>query len=170
MVLTFSLFRWFVGLSLDNPAWHPTTFIKNWDRLLAHGLNERFLAEVNRQAHSGKLLSRDHFSLGGTLLDACASIKFFCPKEPSASPPEDDEGAGGGGDFRGMCLTNTTYQSTMDPDARQGLRVGMQGLKRHAPRPREAFWQGGGQAHHPACGLSGEHGQAQACRGTVRLG
>ena len=113
------LFRWFVGLSLDDPAWHPTTFTKNRDRLLAHGVDDRFLAEVNGQAHSRKLLSRDHFSLDGTLLEACASIKSFRPKGRAASPPEDDEGAGGGdGDFRGRRLSNATHQSTTDPDAR----------------------------------------------------
>ena len=113
------LFRWFVGLSLDDPAWHPTTFTKNRDRLLAHGVDERFLSEVNKQAHSRRLLSRDHFSLDGTLLEACASIKSFRPREPAASPPEDDEGTGGGGgDFRGARLANATHRSTTDPDAR----------------------------------------------------
>ena len=113
------LFRWFVGLSLDDPAWHPTTFTKNRDRLLAHGVDGRFLAEVNKQAHSRRLLSRDHFSLDGTLLEACASIKSFRPKEPAAGPPDEGEGTGGdGGDFRGACLSNATHQSTTDPDAR----------------------------------------------------
>ena len=89
------LFRWFAGLSLDDPAWHPTTFTKNRDRLLAYGVDGRFLSEVNKQAHSRRLLSRDHFSLDGALLEACASIKSFRPREPAASPREDDEGTAG---------------------------------------------------------------------------
>ena len=113
------LFRGFVGLSLDDPAWYPTTFTKNRDRLLAHDVDGRFLAKVNEQAQARKLLSRDHFSLDGTLLDACAPIKSFRPKKPAAGRPEDDEGTGGSDeDFRGMRLSNATHQSTTDPDAR----------------------------------------------------
>ena len=113
------LFRWFVGLSMDDPAWHHSTFAKNRDRLLAHGIDERFLAKVNEQAESRKLLSKDHFSLDGTLLEACASIKSFRPR----NRPEGPSGDGGGGsgkerDFHGEKLGNKTHRSTTDPDAR----------------------------------------------------
>ena len=113
------LFRWFVGLSMDGPVWHHSTFAKNRDRLLAHGIDERFLAKVNEQAESRKLLSKDHFSLDGTLLEACASIKSFRPR----NRPEGPSGDGGGGsgkerDFHGEKLGNKTHRSTTDPDAR----------------------------------------------------
>ena len=110
-------FRWFAGLSPDDPTCHPTTFTKNRDRLLAHGVDERFLSEVSKQGHSRRLLSRDRFPLDGALLEACPSIKSFRPQEPAAGPPE-DEGTGGDGDFRGKRPTNATHRSTTDPEAR----------------------------------------------------
>ena len=79
------LFRWFAGLSLDGPTLHLTTFTKNRDWLLAHSVDERFLAKVVGQPHSRKLLSHNRFSLGGPLLDAGASIKPFLPKERAAT-------------------------------------------------------------------------------------
>lgn len=79
------LFRWFAGLSLDGPTLHLTTFTKNQDKLLAHSVDERFLAKVVGQPHSRKLLSHNRFSLDGPLLDACASIKPFLPKKRAAT-------------------------------------------------------------------------------------
>lgn len=113
------MFRWFVGLSMDDPVWHHSTFTKNRDRLLAHGIDEAFLAEVNKQAAARKLLSKDHFSLDGTLLEACASIKSFKPKDAAGDASGGDgEGGGGERDFRGEKFSNKTHRSTTDPDAR----------------------------------------------------
>ena len=150
------LFRWFVGLSLDDLAWHPVTFTKNRDRLLAHGVDKWFLAKVNQQAYSRRLLSHDHFSLDGTLLDG----------------GDRHSGAGGGIGLAGQASqAGAASHGGLRQGLRQeGFRAGMQGLERHAAHRREAFRQGGGRAHHPTCGLSGEHGQAQARRGAVRLG
>ena len=86
------LFRWFVGLDLAEPVWHPTTFTQNRERLLAGEVAEAFFREVNKQAAAGRLLSREHFSLDGTLVEAAASLKSFRPKEEPA------ERKGGGGD------------------------------------------------------------------------
>ena len=84
------LFRWFVGLDLNEPVWHPTTFTQNRERLLEGEVAEAFFLEVRKQAEAGKLLSRDHFSLDGTLVEAAASLKSFRPKEEAGA----DEGPG----------------------------------------------------------------------------
>src|SRR5215203_6504135 len=73
------LFRWFVGLGMDDAVWHATTFTKNRDRLVAGGVSEAFFAAVVRQADTRGLLSREHFTVDGTLLEAWASQKSFCP-------------------------------------------------------------------------------------------
>jgi transposase len=122
------LFRWFVGLGMDDAVWHPTTFTKNRDRLLAGNVAEAFFAAVVRQADTRGLLSREHFTVDGTLLEAWASHKSFRPK---AGGPESDGGApnaggGAGGptgrnadaDFRGQSRSNATHASVTDPDAR----------------------------------------------------
>ncbi|MBI4500493.1 MAG: IS5 family transposase [Gemmatimonadetes bacterium] len=115
------LYRWFVGLGLDAPVWHATTFTKNRDRLLAGDIAEGVLQGVMRQAKARGLLSHEHFTVDGTLLEAWASQKSFQPqKQPPAPPP----GADGGSDrnpsvsFRGEKRTNATHASTSDPNAR----------------------------------------------------
>src|SRR5215207_217236 len=97
------LFRWFVGLGVDDPVWDATTFTKNRDRLLAGEVASRFLATVLAQPKVRTLLSTEHFSVDGTLLEACASTKSFRPKDGSdrrpmrAQPrPEDRSGVRGG--------------------------------------------------------------------------
>ena len=124
------LFRWFVGLGMDEAVWHPTTFTKNRDRLLAGGIAEAFLAAVVRQADARGLLSREHFTVDGTLLEAWASHKSFRPKagegkdRDGAAPPNAGDGAGGNAgrnadaDFRGKPRSNATHASVSDPDAR----------------------------------------------------
>ena len=84
------LLRWFVGLPLDEPVWHPTTFTKNRDRLLTREVAEAFFCAIRAQAASNKLLSREHFSLDGTLLEAAASLKSLRPieeDEDESRPP-----------------------------------------------------------------------------------
>ena len=110
------LFRWFVGLGVDDPVWDATTFTKNRDRLLAGEVAARFLATVLAQPKVRGLLSTEHFSVDGTLLEAWASTKSFRPKDGSGPPP--DAGRNGEQDFRGQKRSNETHASTIDPDAR----------------------------------------------------
>lgn len=110
------LLRWFVGLGVDDPVWDPTTFTKNRDRLLAGDVAVKFLAAVLAQPKVRALLSSEHFSVDGTLLDAWASTKSFRPKDSSGPPP--DGGRNGEQDFHGQQRGNDTHASTTDPDAR----------------------------------------------------
>jgi len=111
------LFRWFVGLDMDEAVWHPTVFTKNRDRMLEGDVAQAFFEAVLEEARTRRLLSNEHFSVDGTLVDAWASHKSFRPKD-------EDPGAGGGGgrnpdvDFRGEKRSNATHRSTTDPDAR----------------------------------------------------
>jgi transposase len=111
------LFRWFVGLGVDDPAWDHSTFSKNRDRLLEGDIAAKFLAAVLAQPRVKRLLSSEHFSVDGTLIEAWASMKSFRPKGTGK-----DGGDGGGGrnasaDFRGEKRSNDTHESTTDPDA-----------------------------------------------------
>jgi IS5 family transposase len=111
------LFRWFVGLGVDDLAWDHSTFSKNRDRLLDGEIAAKFLAAVLAQPRVKKLLSSEHFSVDGTLIEAWASMKSFKPKDPG-----DDHDAAVGGrntlaDFKGEKRSNETHRSTTDPDA-----------------------------------------------------
>jgi transposase len=110
------LFRWFVGLGIDDPAWDPTTFSKNRDRLLAGNVAHRFLSSVMAHRRVKRLLSSDHFSVDGTMIEAWASMKSFKPKDGSGDPPA--PGRNGEADFHGQSQSNETHESTTDPDAR----------------------------------------------------
>jgi transposase len=81
------LFRWFVGLSMDTPVWDATTFSKNRDRLLDGDIAREFMAAVLNQPEVRQLLSQEHFSVDGTLIEAWASMKSFRPKDGSGEPP-----------------------------------------------------------------------------------
>src|SRR5262249_60206256 len=81
------LFRWFIGLSLDEPIWSPTTFSKNRDRLLAGDIASAFFDAVRAQAEAAGLLSDEHFTVDGTLLEAWASLKSFRPTADGPSAP-----------------------------------------------------------------------------------
>lgn len=112
------LFRWFVGLAIDDPVWDHSTFSKNRDRLLEHRVVEGLFAEVLRLADRQGLLSKEHFSVDGTLIQAWASHKSFRPRDGS-----DDSGPGDGGrnvqaNWKGRPRSNDTHASTTDPDAR----------------------------------------------------
>jgi transposase len=111
------LFQWFVGLSLDDAVWDATTFTKNRDRLLTGDIADAFLQEVLAIAAAQGLLSTEHFTVDGTLLEAWASQKSFRPRDDDRG----DDPDGGGNpdvDFRGQPRRNDTHQSTTDPDAR----------------------------------------------------
>jgi transposase len=110
------LFRWFVGLGIDDPVWHPTAFTTNRDRLLAGEVAARFLAAVLNQARLRQLLSREHFSVDGTLIEAWASMKSFRPKNDGGEPPA--SGRNGSRDFHGERRRNDTHASTTDGEAR----------------------------------------------------
>jgi transposase len=111
------LFRWFVGLGMDEPIWDHTTFSKNRDRLLAGDVATAFFDAVLTEARTHRLLSDEHFTVDGTLLEAWASHKSFRPKDADGGdPPEDPSNPTV--NFRGERRKNDTHQSTTDPDAR----------------------------------------------------
>ena len=109
------LFKWFLDLNIMDPAFDASTFCKNKERLLEHKVARGFLGAVLTEARRRKLLSEEHFTVDGTLLEAWASLKSFRPKEGS------DQGTGGKNpsiDFRGEQRTNDTHYSTTDSEAR----------------------------------------------------
>jgi transposase len=111
------LFRWFVGMNLDDPVWDVTVFTKNRERLLAGDVASTLFAEVLAQARSRALLSREHFTVDGTLIEAWAGHKSFKRKDGSDQQPPDDPG-NPTVDFHGERRSNATHQSTTDPEAR----------------------------------------------------
>jgi len=111
-----TLFRWFVGLGMDERVWDPSSFCKNRDRLLAADVSAKLLNGVVEHKKVRRLLSRDHFSVDGTLIESWASMKSFRPKDGG-----DDTGSGGRNtarDFHGQKRRNDTHESTTDPQAR----------------------------------------------------
>lgn len=110
------LFRWFVGLPMDAEVWHPTVFTHNRDRLLEAEVAHEFLAALLGLPQVKKLLSSEHFSVDGTLIDAWASMKSFRPKDGSGEPPS--PGRNGERNFHNEKRSNDTHASTTDPDAR----------------------------------------------------
>ena len=112
------LFRWFVGIGVDDTAWDHSVFSKNRDRLLEGDIAAKFLAAVLAQPKVKKLLSSDHFSVDGTLIEAWASMKSVKPKDGSGEPPAQGGGRNSEADFHGERRSNDTHASTTDPDAR----------------------------------------------------
>src|ERR1700723_890937 len=111
------LFRWFVGLNMDEPVWVPTGFSKNRDRLMEGNIAERFFDEILKQASTAGLVSDEHFSVDVTLIEAWASQKSFQRKDDHPAPPPDDPG-NPTVNFHGEKRSNDTHQSTTDPKAR----------------------------------------------------
>jgi len=110
------LFRWFVGLGIDDEVWDHSVFSKNRDRLLEAEISAKFLAAILTQPEVKRLLSNDHFSVDGTLVQAWASLKSFKAKNDDEEPPPAD-GRNEEVDFRGEKRSNRTHASTTDPDA-----------------------------------------------------
>jgi transposase len=110
------LFRWFVGLSIDDAVWDATVFTKNRDRLLEADVAREFLSTLLALPKVKQLLSSDHFSVDGTLLKAWASMKSFQPKDGSGDPPTG--GRNGERNFHREKRSNETHESTTDPDAK----------------------------------------------------
>ena len=139
------LFRWFVGIGIDDPVWDHSSFSKNRDRLLEGEIAAKFLTAVLSQPRVRRLLSSEHFSVDGTLIQAWASMKSFRPKEP---PGNDGEGGGGRNapvDFRGQKRSNATHRSTTDPDARlyrkgPGMEARLCYIGHGLMENRSAYW------------------------------
>ncbi len=111
------LYRWFVGLNLDEAVWDATTFTKNRDRLLEGSVAKEFLAQIVERARGAGLVSDEHFTVDGTLLEAWASLKSFQAKEQKTAAPPDDPG-NPTVDFHGQKRSNETHESKTDPDAK----------------------------------------------------
>jgi len=112
------LFRWFVGIGVDDAAWDHSTFSKNRDRLLEGDIAAKFLAAVLAQPRVKRLLSSEHFSVDGTLIEAWASMKSFKPRDGSGDEPPTGGGRNAEADFHGERRSNATHASATDPDAR----------------------------------------------------
>lgn len=114
-------FRWFVGLGIDDPVWDASTFSKNRERLLDGEIAARFLSAILARPRVKRLVSTEHFSVDGTLIEAWCSMKSFRAKAEAGAdePPADGPGGRNGEvDFRGTRRSNDTHASTTDPDAR----------------------------------------------------
>jgi transposase len=113
------LYRWFLNMSLDEPGFHATTFSKNRGRFLEHDVARQLFASVVKQARDAGLMSDEHFSVDGTLIEAWASLKSFRPNDKSRRKREPPDDPGNPSvDFRGEKRTNATHTSTTDPEAR----------------------------------------------------
>jgi IS5 family transposase len=115
------LFRWFVGLEIDDPIWDVTVFTKNRERLLKADVAQLFLKAIAEEARAKKLLSNEHFTVDGTVIQAWAGHKSFKKKEGVEgvdSEPPDDDPSNPTVNFRGEKRSNDTHQSTTDPDSR----------------------------------------------------
>lgn len=110
------LFRWFVGLNMDDPVWDATVFCKNRERLLKGAVAQAFFEQVLKLARQQDLLSDEHFTVDGTLIEAWAGHKSFQKKDTPTAPPDDPGNAAV--DFRGEKRSNQTHQSKTDPEAR----------------------------------------------------
>jgi transposase len=112
------LFRWFVGIGVDDAVWDHSTFSKNRDRLLEGDIAAKLLTAVLARPRVKRLLSSDHFSVDGTLIEAWASMKSFRPKDDAGEPPAAGGGRNQEADFHGQKRSNETHVSTTDPEAR----------------------------------------------------
>jgi transposase len=113
------LFRWFLDMSMVEESFDHSTFSKNRERLVEHEVAKQFLAEIVERARAGRLMSDDHFTVDGTLIEAWASMKSFRPKDekPGDRPPPDDPG-NPTVNFHGEKRSNETHQSTTDPESK----------------------------------------------------
>jgi len=131
------LFRWFVGLSMDDPVWDATVFGKNRDRLLDGDIAAKFFVTVLNLPQVRGLLSSEHFSVDGTLIEAWASMKSFVPKDgddpPSGKRSGSSQGRNAERDFHGEKRKNDTHSSTTDPTPACSARA-------PARRPSSATW------------------------------
>jgi len=122
------LFRWFVGLGVDDEVWHPTTFTQNRERLLEQEISRKFFDQIINQAKKKQLLSSEHFTVDGTFIEAWASQKSFKRKDDQDPPAPSAGGKNEKADFQGEKRSNDTHASTTDPDARL-MKKGGDGAK-----------------------------------------
>ena len=115
------LFRWFVGLNMDDALWDVTVFTKNRERLLDGDIAEAFFQAVLQQARERSLLSDEHFTVDGTLLEAWASAKSYQRKDAKNDVPPEDPG-NATADFHGQKRSNQTHESKTDPDAKMARK------------------------------------------------
>jgi IS5 family transposase len=118
------LFRWFVGLDMDEEVWVATVYSKNRDRLLEGDIAQALFSEVLAQARAADLLSDEHFSVDGTLIEAWASQKSFRRKDGSSTTPDDSDPGNPTVNFHGETRSNQTHESNTDPDARLARKSG----------------------------------------------
>jgi IS5 family transposase len=111
------LFRWFLDMQLMEPSFDPTVFTKNRERLLRHRVGQQLFDEVVADAHERGLLSDEHFTVDGTLIEAAASLKSFKPRD-GGPPPDDGDPGNPSVDFHGERRRNATHRSTTDPQAK----------------------------------------------------
>ena len=112
------LFRWFLGMNLIEPSFDATTFTKNRERLLKHGVGQALFGEVVLEADRQGLLSDEHFTVDGTLIEAAASLKSFNPRDGDPPRTTDADPGNPSVDFHGERRSNATHQSATDPEAR----------------------------------------------------
>lgn len=112
------LFRWFLDLEINDSVWDASTYSHNRDRLMDGDIADLFFEKVLAVAEEENLLSSEHFTVDGTLLEACAGLKSLKPRDGSAKPPEDNDPGNPTIDFKGEKRCNQTHQSTSDPEAR----------------------------------------------------
>ena len=112
------LYRWFIGLAIDDEVWDHSSFSKNRERLLEHAVVESFFTEVMTLADKAGLLSKEHFSVDGTLIQAWASHKSFAPKDGGSDDANGGTGRNAQANWKGRPRSNDTHASTTDPDAR----------------------------------------------------
>ena len=142
------LFRWFLDLNIRGGSFDQSTFAKNRTRLLAHEVTGRFFGAVVSEARRQRLLSEEHFSVDGTLLEAWASLKSVRPRDEERDPPTGPGGRNLWKDFRGERRSNATHVSTTDPEAllaRKGQGAGGEAVLRRPRAHGEPEWAGGGR-------------------------
>lgn len=126
------LYRWFVGLGMSGTAWDASSFSKNRVRLLSGGIADRFFSLVIEFANEKGLVSKEHFSVDGTLVEAWASLKTFVPKDQQEDKKPDNDDKGDSNrwvDFKGEKRSNETHESTVDPEAKLYTKSGGQAAK-----------------------------------------
>ena len=180
------LFRWFVGLSMDDAVWDATVFTKNRERLLQGDVARAFFERVVAQAQARHLLSAEHFTVDGTLIEAWAGLKSFQRKDTPAPPPDDPGNPTV--NFHGERRSNATHASTTDPEARlarkrpgPGSQARLSGPRPDGESPRlggryvcdagdghRGAGGGGGDGDEPAAGRHGRRGQGLRHRGLRR--
>src|SRR5438270_41663 len=128
------LFRWFVGMNMDEPVWDATVFTKNRDRLLEHNVAKVFFAQVWQQAEQANLTSDEHFTVDGTLLEAAASLKSF-QRKGEARHDDPDDPSNPTVNFHGEERSNDTHASNTDPDAQLARKGGGKEAKLSCCRP-----------------------------------